>query len=58
MYVSQMNLSSIKTRRNKAPLKRKELKRDERTIQAYLKYPSVLMVMKSGERSYPAYAEF
>ena len=53
-----MNLSSLTARRNKATLKRKELKRDERTIQAYLKYPTVLMVMKSGERSYSAYAEF
>ena len=39
-------------------LKHKELKRDEKTIQAYIKYPAILMVKKSGGRSYSAYAEF
>ena len=58
IYVPQMYSSSVTAHRNKAMLKRKELTRDERTIQAYVEYPAVLMVKKSGERSYSAYVEF
>ena len=53
-----MYSSSVTAGRNNAMLKRKELKRDDRTIQAYVKYPAVLMVERSDERSYSAYAEF
>ena len=53
-----MYSSSVTARQNKEMLKRKELNRDERTIQAYVKYPATLMVKRSGERSYSAYAEF
>ena len=56
-YVSQMYSSSVTARRNKATLKRKERKRDDRTIQAYAKYPAILIFKKSGERLYSAYAE-
>ena len=42
------------THRNKAMPKCKELKRDQRTTQVYIKYPAILMVNKSGERSYSA----
>ena len=38
-------------------LKRKERKRDGRTIQAYVKYSAILMVRKSSGRSYYAYTE-
>ena len=58
IYVSEMYSSSVTARQNKEMLKRKELNRDERTIQAYVKYPATLMVKRSGERSYSAYAEF
>ena len=37
--------------------KREKLKRDERTIQAYVKYLAILMFKNSGKRSYSAYAE-
>ena len=53
-----MYSSSVTARWNKAMLKRKELKRDDRTIQASVKCPTILFVKKSNERSYSAYAEF
>ena len=53
-----MYSSSVTAHRNKAMFKHKELKRDERTIQAYVSYPDILMIKKSGEGSYSAYAEF
>ena len=52
-----MYSSSVTARRNKAMLKHKELKRDEKAIQGYVKYPAILMVKKPGERSYFVYAE-
>ena len=55
---SHMYSSSVTAGRNNAMLKLKELKRDDRTIQAYVKYSAVLMVERSDERSYSAYAEF
>ena len=41
-----MYSSSVTARRNKAMLKLKELKKDERTIQAYVRCPAILMVKK------------
>ena len=46
IYISQMYSSSVTARRNKAMLKLKKLKRDERAIQAYVKCPAILMVKK------------
>ena len=53
-----MYSSSVTAHRNKAMFKHKELKRDERTIQACVNYSHILMIKKLGERSYSTYAEF
>lgn len=57
IYVLQMYSPSVTACGNKAMLKRKERKRDGRTIQAYVKYSDILMVRKSSGRSYYAYTE-
>ena len=39
-------------------IKLKELRKDDDRIQAYVKYPAVLMVKYPGELVYASYAEY
>ena len=39
-------------------IKRKELRKEDHRIQAYVKYPAVLMVKYLGESVYTLYAEY
>ena len=55
--VSQMYSAALTKRRNNAMIKRKELRQDDHRIQAYVKYPAVLMVKYPGESVYTSYAE-
>ena len=50
--VSQMYSAALTKRRNNAMIKRKELRQDDHRIQAYVKYPAVLMVKYPGESVY------
>ena len=58
IFVSQMFSPVLTTRRNSAMLTRKNLKKDDPTIQAFVKYPAKLMVKKEGEKGYRLYAEY
>ena len=58
IIVSQMYSAALTKRRNNAMIKRKELRKDDHRIQAYVKYPAVLMVKYPGESVYISYAEY
>ena len=58
IYVSQMYTPALTARRNQAMITRKELKSNDSSIQAYVKFPAVLMIKKEGERKYSPYAEY
>ena len=58
IFVSQMYLPALTTRRNEAMKKRKELREEDQGIRAYAKYPAVLMVKQPGEAAYTPYAEY
>ena len=58
IFVSQMFSPALTARRNAAMLARKNLKKDDPTIQAFVKYPAKLMVKKEGEKGYSLYAEY
>ena len=58
IIVSQMYLAALTKRHNNAMIKQKELKKDDHRIQAYVKYPAVLMVKYPGESVYTSYAEY
>ena len=58
IFVSQMYLPALTTRRNEAMKKRKELREEDQGIRAYVKYPAVLMVKQPGEAAYTPYAEY
>ena len=53
-----MYSAALKKRRNNAMIKRKEMRKDDHRIQAYVKYPAVLMVKYPGESVYMSYAEY
>ena len=50
IYVFQMYSSALTKRRNNAMIARKELKKLDPHIQAFLKYPAKLMVRKAGKK--------
>ena len=56
--ISLMCSATLTKRRNNAMIKRKELRKDDHRIQAYVKYPAVLMVKYPGESVYTSYAEY
>ena len=58
IFVSQMYLLALTTRRNEAMKKRKELREEDQGIRAYVKYPAVLMVKRPGEAAYTPCAEY
>ena len=58
IFVSQMFSPALTTRRNSAMLTRKNFKKDDPTIQAFVKYPAKSMVKKEGEKGYRLYAEY
>ena len=57
IIVSQMYSAALTKRCNNAMIKQKELRKDDHRIQAYVKYPAVLMVKYPGESVYTSYAE-
>ena len=58
IIVSQMYSALLTKQRNNAMIKRKELRKDDHRVQAYVKYPAVLMVIYPGESVYTSYAEY
>ena len=58
IFVSQVFSPALTARRNAAMLARKNLKKDDPTIQAFVKYPAKLMVKKEGVKGYSLYAEY
>ena len=58
IFVSQMYLPALTTRRNEAMKKRKELREEDQGIRAYVRYPAVLKVKRPGEAAYTPYAEY
>ena len=57
IIVSEMYSVAQTKRCNNAKIKRNERKKDDHRIQAYVKYPAVLMVKYLGESVYTLYAE-
>ena len=53
-----MYLAALIKQRNSAMIKRKELRKDDHRIQAYVKYPAVRMVKYPEESVYTSYAEY
>ena len=58
IIVSQMYSAPLTKQRNNVMIKRKELRKDDHRVQAYVKYPAVLMVIYPGESVYTSYAEY
>ena len=52
VYVAQMYTSSLTKRRNKAMQKRIDLKKENKNMQAYVRYPAILMVKYEGQTKY------
>ena len=57
IFISQMYSPALTTRCNEAMKKWKELREEDQVIQAYVKYPAVLMVKRPSEAVYTPYAE-
>ena len=58
IFVSQMYSPALTMQCNEAMKKQKELREEDQGIQAYVKYPGVLMVKQPGEAAYTPYAEY
>ena len=58
IIVTQMYTPALTSRKNNAIKKRKELREEDDSIQAYVKYPAILMVKKAGDKKYKEYAEY
>ena len=58
IIVSQIYSAALTKWWNNALIKRKELRRDDHQIHAYVKYPAVLLVRYPGESVYTSYAEY
>ena len=58
IFISQMISPALTTHRNSAMLTRKNLKKDDPIIQAFVKQPAKLMIKKDGEKGYSLYAEY
>ena len=53
-----MYSAALTIQRNNVMIKRKELTKDDHRIQAYVKYPAVLMVKYPGESVYTLHIEY
>ena len=58
IFVSQIYSPARTKRRNEAMKIRKELKKSDHTIQAYVKFPAKLMVKNGNGKEYSLYAEY
>ena len=59
IYVSQMySLAIITSHQNDTMKKRCKLKKEDKNIQRYVKYPATLMIKKPGDPKYSVYQEF
>ena len=58
IFVSQMCSPALTQRRNEEIKVRKELKKSEPIIQAYVKFPAKLMVKNGKGKEYSLYAEY
>ena len=58
IFVSQMYSPVLTKRRNEAMKVRKELKKSNPTIQAYVKFLAKLMVKNGKSKEYNLYAEY
>ena len=53
-----MYLAALIKQRNNAMIKQKELRKDDHRIQAYIKYPAVLLIKYPGESVYTSNVEY
>ena len=58
LIVSQMYSAALTKQRNDAMIKRKELRKDDHRIQAYAKYPAMLMVKYPRDSVYTSHEEY
>ena len=58
IFVSQMYTKALTSRRNNAMKRRMELKKENKNVQGYVKYPAILMIKYPNEARYTAYEEF
>ena len=58
IFASQIYSPALTKRRNKAMEVRKELKKSDPTIQAYVKFPAKLMVKSGKCKEHSLYAEY
>ena len=58
VYVSRMYSPAVTNRRNEAMKVRKQLRNKDKQIQAYVKFPAILMVKKPWETTYSVHSEY
>ena len=58
IYVSQMYFPAVTKLQNNTLIARKELKRLDLSIQAFVIYPAKLMVRKAAESKYRVHGEY
>ena len=58
VYVSQIYPPGATNRRNEAMKVRKQLRNEDKQIQAYVKFPAIVMVKKSGETTFSVHSEY
>ena len=58
VFVSQMYSKSLTERRNATLKYQADLKEQDPSIQAYVKFPAILMIKHTGERKYSLEKEF
>ena len=58
VYVSQIYSPGVTKRRNEAMKVRKQLRNEDKQIQAYVKFPAIVMVKKSGETTFSVHSEY
>ena len=58
VFVSQMYSKSLTERRNAALKHRADLKQQDPSIQGYVKFPTIPMIKRTGERKYSLEKEF
>ena len=53
-----MSSPAVTNRWNEAMKVRKQLRNEDKQTQAYVKFPAILMVKKSGETTYSVHSEY
>ena len=53
-----MHFPAVTNRRNETMKVRKQLRNENKRIQAYVKFPAILMVKKPGETTYSVHSEY